>query len=137
MVTQSINVDLPGELYEQLKQRSAQAGRTIEAELVQVVSSVVPVAGKITPDLTERLTQMRTLDNAALWQAAHSRLSKPALARLQSLNNKRQREGLTEAEARKVNELAHEYERVVLLRSQAIGLLKERGEDISEFQPHS
>lgn len=136
MVTQSINVDLPGELYEQLKQRAAQSDRTVEAELVQVVSSVVPVTRKITPDLTERLAQMRTLDNAALWHAAHSRLSKPALARLQSLNNKRQREGLTETEARKANELAHEYERVVLLRSQAIGLLKERGEDISEFQPH-
>jgi plasmid stability protein len=135
MAVQNITVSLPEELYEQLQQRAAQSHRSVEAELVEVVSSVMPVAARLTPDLKERLAQLRFLDDTALWQVARRTLSKRTLTRLRTLNAKRQREGLTEAEDQKANELAREYERIVLVRSQAIGLLKERGHDITEFQP--
>jgi plasmid stability protein len=134
MATQSVTVELPDAIYEQLRQRAAQSHRSIEAELVQVVSSVIPAPGKLTPDLRDLLEQMQFLDNTALWRAARSHLPKKAQTQLQSLNYKRQREGLNEAEALKANELLRQYERTVLIRAQAISLLKERGQDISEFE---
>jgi plasmid stability protein len=133
MATQRITVNLPQALYEQLKQRAAQSQRSVEAELVEVVSTVVPVAGELTPALTELLTQLSLLDDTALWKVARRRLSQRAQAQLQSLNLKRQREGLTEAEAQKANALLRQYEQIILLRAQAAKLLKERGHDLTEL----
>ena len=130
---QSVTIELPEALYNQLKQRADSSHRSVEAELLGLVTSVVPVAGELTPDLSLLLEEMKLLDDKALWQAARSHLSKRALSQLQSLNNKRQREGLTEIEAQKSNNLLHQYERVILVRSQATWLLKERGHDISEL----
>lgn len=134
MSSQSITLDLPDPLYEQLKQRAGLAHRTVEAELLEVVSTIVPIAEELTPAIKDLLTQMQTLEDKALWQVAYRRLSTKANAQLQSLNYKRQREGLTEAEALKSNALLREYERIILLRAQAARLLKERGYDISELQ---
>ncbi len=134
MSNQTVTINLPDALYEQLKQRANLSQSTIEAELLQMVSAIIPVAGKLTPDLRGQLAQMQFLDDKALWQAARTRLSKRSLSQLQSLNYKRQREGLTEAETQKSNTLLQQYERIILLRAQAAQLLKERGHDLSEFE---
>ncbi len=134
MPMQSLTVELPEALYKQLEQRAATSKRSIEAELVGVVASVMVGVGELTPELALRLEHMRLLDDQALWKAARSQLSKKALAQLQTLNYKRQREGLSEVEATKANDLLQQYERVILLRSQAARLLKERGQDVSELE---
>ena len=132
-MSQSITLEIPEALYEQLRLRASAANRTVEAEVVEVVSSVVPVAGEIPPDLAYLLDRMRFLDDAGLQRTAKSRLSKKALSRLQSLNNKRQRDGLSEAETLTANELLRQYERAILFRAQALALLKERGFDLAPF----
>lgn len=134
MSSQSITVNLPDPLYEQLKQRASLTHRTIEAELLEVVSTIVPVAEELTPSVKELLAQLPTLEDKTLWETARRHLSKKSMAQLQSLNYKRQREGLTETEALKSNLLLKEYERIILLRAQAAKLLKERGQDISDLQ---
>jgi plasmid stability protein len=134
MTTQTITVNLPEPLFEQLKERAAQSHRSIENELVEVVATVMPVAGELTADLKNRLAQMKLLDDRVLEQLAQTRLSKRSLAQLQSLNNKRQREGLTEVEAKKANALIGQYERAILVRAQAQGILKERGYDLAKFE---
>ena len=63
MSSRSITVDLPDSLYEQLKQRAELAHHTIEAELLEMVSTIVPVAGELTLFLKELLAQMQTLDD--------------------------------------------------------------------------
>lgn len=131
---QSVTVELPEALYRQLQQRAATSKSSVEAELVKVVASVIPTVGELTSDLSSRLEEMRLLDDTALRKVAHSRLSKKAQAQLETLNYKRQREGLSEAEAIKANRLLHQYERVIVLRSQAVRLLTERGQDVSELE---
>ncbi len=134
MTTQTITVNLPEPLFELLKERAAQSHRSIENELVEVVATIMPVAGELTADLKNRLAQMKLLDDRVLEQLAQTRLSKRSLAQLQSLNNKRQRAGLTEVEAKKANTLIGQYERTILVRAQALGLLKERGYDLAKFE---
>lgn len=44
MTIQPVTSNLPAHLYNRLKRRAEQAHRTVEAELLEVVASAVPVA---------------------------------------------------------------------------------------------
>lgn len=74
---------------------------------------------------------MTLLSNSELWQACRTRLPQDAIEQLESLHRKRQREGLTEAEAATTAALVHQHKRVMLIRAQAAALLKQRGHDVS------
>jgi hypothetical protein len=50
---------------------------------------------------------------------------------MEDLHLKRQREGLTDAEAKTLDGLVRQYERTMLVRAQAAALLKARGHDVS------
>ena len=60
-----------------------------------------------------------------------SRLSAEKSAQLEFLHFKRQREGLSETEARTLGELVQQYERAMLIRARAVAILKLRGHDLS------
>ena len=77
------------------------------------------------------MSRLDDLDDAALWQAARSRLSAEKSAQLELLHFKRQREGLSETEARTLAELVQQYERAMLIRARAVAILKLRGHDLS------
>ncbi|WP_437682172.1 hypothetical protein [Sorangium sp. So ce131] len=131
MATQSVTLRLPDPLYQQLKRRAEQARRTVEDELLDVVTMAMPVADELSPDLAEAVSPLATLDDDGLWDAARSRLPPRAAEQLEELHLKRQREGLTEAEEQEAASLARQYERAMLVRAQAAALLKQRGHDIS------
>jgi hypothetical protein len=105
----------------------------VEAELLEVVATAVPIEDELPPDLAEAVASLTLLDDQALWQAARSRLTATASAQMEALHLKRQREGLTEAEAQTLAGLVRQYERAMLVRAQAAMLLKQRGYDVSEL----
>jgi hypothetical protein len=131
MTVQVVTLHVPSPLYEQLKRRAAQAQRTVEAELLDVVATAVPVGDDLPADLAEALSPLALLDDAALWRAARSHLSAEAVAQIEDLHLKRQREGLNDAEAETLRGLVRQYERTMLVRAQAAALLKARGHDVS------
>jgi hypothetical protein len=131
MAIQPVTLNLPSSLYKRLKRRAEQTHRTVEAELLEVVAQAVPVADELSSDLEEVLSPLSLLDDEALWRAARSHLPTEAADQLESLHLKRQREGLTEAESQTLAGLVRQYERAMLVRSQAVALLKQRGHDVS------
>ncbi len=133
MTIQSVTLNLPGHLYNRLKHRAEQAHRTVEAELLEVVASAVPVADELPAELNEAISPLALLDDEALWRAARSHLPVEAAAQMENLHLKRQREGLIEAEAQTLAGLVRQYERAMLVRAQAAALLKQRGHDVSEL----
>ncbi len=135
MTIQSVTLNLPGHLYNRLKRRADQAHRTVEAELLEVVASAVPVADELPAELNDAISPLALLDDEALWRAARSHLSAEAAAQMENLHLKRQREGLTEAEAQTLAGLVRQYKRAMLVRAQAAALLKQRGHDVSELAP--
>ncbi len=135
MTIQSVTLNLPGHLYNRLKRRAEQAHRTVEAELLEVVASAVPVADELPAELNEAISPLALLDDEALWRAARSHLPAEAAVQMENLHLKRQREGLTEAEAQTLAGLVRQYERAMLIRAQAAALLKQRGHDVSELAP--
>jgi plasmid stability protein len=135
MVLQSITVRLPDLLYRRVEHRAQRMRRSIEEELVDVVSAALPTADDLSPDIAGDLAQMVFMTDAELWQAAQTELPLQDSAKMQALMFKRQREGLTTAEEREAKRLAHRADRTMLVRSRAAALLQDRGHDISSLRP--
>ncbi len=133
VATHMVTLELPEPLYQRLKARAEQAQRRVEEELLEVVATAVPVADDLPDDLADALSPLALLDAAALWRAARTQLPADAADQLADLNRKRQREGLTEAEAQQAAALLRQYERAMLIRAQAAALLKQRGHDVSSL----
>ena len=133
MAVQAITLHLPSPLYERLKRWAEQTHRSVEAELLEVVAAAVPVADDLPGDLAQVISPLALLDDEALWRAARSHLPAEAVAQMEQLHLKRQREGLTGSEAETLAGLVRHYERAMLVRAQAAALLKERGYDVAEL----
>jgi len=111
--------------------------RSVEEEVVAVVSEALPTINDLPSELTEELEQLALLSDAELWQAARTKLGKEEEAQMQTLVWKQQRDGLTKREQSKAENLLHRYNRTMLVRAKAAVLLKERGFDISSLNPAS
>jgi len=137
MPTQTLTLHLPDPLYARLQQRARQFNRTLEAELLEVLNTAVPADVSLPDSLAEDVAHLDDMDDAELWQAARSRLSKKVAAQLEVLHLKRQREGLSQSEASILADLVGQYERSMLIRARAAAILKQRGCDLSGFAAKS
>jgi predicted transcriptional regulator len=133
MAVQAVTLHLPSPLYERLKRWAEQTHRSVEAELLEVVAAAVPVADDLPVDLAQVISPLALLDDEALWRAARSHLPAEAVAQMEQLHLKRQRQGLTGSEAEALAGLVRHYERAMLVRAQAAALLKDRGYDVAEL----
>jgi plasmid stability protein len=131
MSSQTVTLELPEPLYERLRNRAAQAQRSVEAEARETLASALQENDSLPADLEAALAPLALLSDAELWQAGRTRLSQETVEQLEELNLKRQREGLTEAEEATAAALIHQYERVMLVRAEAAALLKQRGHDVT------
>ena len=129
--TQDITISLPNLLYQKLKARAEQTQRSVEAEALDALVAAVPAIDELSTDLEASLAQLALLDDEALWRAARTTFAADAARQLEDLHLKRQREGLTEGEAQAAATLLQQYERAMLVRAQAIALLKQHGHDVS------
>src|SRR5262245_17197407 len=117
MTAQTITVDVPESLYEQLRERALRHQRSVADEVLELLINAVPASDILPEDLEQAIAPLELLDDAALWPLARSHMSVEAADRLKELNLKRQREGLSEAEAYESELLVHEYERAMLIRA--------------------
>jgi plasmid stability protein len=137
MSTQSLTLHLPDPLYARLQERARRFNRTLEAELLEVLNTAVPVEESLPDSLAEDVARLDGMDDSELWQAARSRLTKREATLLEVLHLKRQKEGLSEFEAFNLAELVRQYERSMLIRARATALLKQRGCDLSGLAVNS
>ena len=133
MIAQPITLNIPLPLYNLIKNRADQARRTVEAELLEVVATALPISNELPPDLNETITPLALLDDEALWRAARSHFTAETAEQIENLHLKQQREGLTDAEAQTLQGLMRQYERTMLTRAHAASLLKKRGHNVSEL----
>lgn len=131
MPAQTVTLQLPGSLYNHFKERAKRARGSLEAELLKVVTAAETEPGELPPQLARAVADLRELGDEALWQVARDHLPHKAALELEALNHKQQREGLNSVEEGALNDLAETYDRFLLLRAEAAGLLQDRGHDIS------
>jgi hypothetical protein len=133
MATQTLTVELPDRLYSRLEERASQSKRTLEAELIDVLATAIPIQADLPPDVAKEIAQLEQLDDAALWKAAHGALTAETAASLEKLHFQQRREGLSEADAHTLATMVRQYERTMLVRAEAAALLKTRGHDVSKL----
>ncbi len=126
MNPQTLTISMPADLYLRLKQCADVTQRSVEEELLELLTGAL--ADHTVPrDLAETAASLSSLDDARLWQVARGQLTDEASRELEALHWKRQREGLDSGEQQRATELERLFDRIVLLRSQATALLKQRG----------
>ncbi len=130
MTAHAITLKLPSPLYDHFRNRAERTHRSLEAELLDAVATVAEDEEDLAPDLAAAVADLDLLSDDELRLAARNRLSDDARARLDRLNAK---QTLTSAEKESQEQLIREYDRAVLLRAEALRLLKERGQSISEL----
>jgi hypothetical protein len=111
----------------QLEPRAQRWNRTIEAEMVDVLSSAMPVEDELPAHLEQELSRLAEADDRTLKQAAQGHLSLEESRQLEDFHLKRQREALSEVETAALTRLVQEYERSMLIRAHAAALWKQRG----------
>jgi plasmid stability protein len=135
MAVQAVTVNLPDPLYERLARRASKTRRTVEAEIVDAVSTSLPdEPDELPADMAEAIGALHLLSDEDLWRAARTRLDPGKAAELEGLHIQRQREELSASETEALTRLMKEYMRIMLVRSRAAALLKQRGHDVSELR---
>lgn len=131
--TQRVTVQLPATLYRQVQDRARRLHRSVEGEVVALLTVALPTLDDLPAPLADEMAQLVFLSDAELWRTARSELSLADSERMQELAYKRQRVGLSRREEEEVDELLVRYDRSLLLHAQSMALLKERGHDISDL----
>lgn len=133
MTDYDITVRLPKTLFDQLQSRAARRQRTVAEEVLDVLTGASPVTDALPDELEDVLAQLDHLDDAVLWQMVQSRIPNDSAERLEELNLKLQREGLTSSEREESDQLVQAVERSMLVRAKALALLHQRDHDVSDI----
>jgi plasmid stability protein len=134
MAIQPITINLPDNLYQQLRRQADLSHRSVEEEVLQAVTASASTA-ELPSDLEGVVSQLDTLDDYGLWRAARNHLAPRDATRMERLHLKRQREGLNERETLLLADYVRRYERIMLIRARAALLLKKRGYDLHSPLP--
>jgi hypothetical protein len=130
MVLQPVTIELPPSILEIVRQRARESRRTVQEELVELVSA--KLADDTTGEsLDEALEGLDTLSDQELWQTAGMTFPADVSEQTAKLNHKQQRQGLAGVEREELRAMLDQYDRHVLVRAKALSLLKQRGHDIS------
>jgi len=133
MSTQTLTVNLPDNLYRQVARRAERMHSSLEDELIAVVATALSTTAGVPAETLNALAQLAYLNDDELLAAAQMMIAPTENARMQSLLFKRQAEGLTIPEQAETEALLHRSDHIMLVRVQAMALLRERGHNVTNF----
>ena len=125
-----VELVLSDELYEQLQQIADASHRTVQAV---VLESVGLLYGENTIGTDVTLEQLQNLSDEQLWSVIYRQLSLPEDSRLRQLVALGKKGALTDAEDQEMEMLIDRVDRYMILRSQALLVLQQRGHDIKSY----
>ena len=132
MATQTINVDVPDEIYRRLQGMAAATHRSLEEVVVQTLRGNLPLTRDDLPPAQHDLVAMLApLGDEALWMVAREPLTTRDWRRHRHLLRKAGAGALTPAEQGELAALRDAADRFVTRRSVALALLKWRGHTIT------
>ena len=132
MATQTINVDVPDEIYRRLQDMAAATHRSLEDILVQTLRGNLPLTrDDLPPAQRDLVAELTPLNDDALWKVAREALPTRDWRRHRHLLCKSGAEALTTEEHAELGALRDATDRFVTRRSVALALLKWRGHTIT------
>jgi hypothetical protein len=132
MPGKSVTVDLPDDLYERVQQVAAQSQRPVERVVLESLRLLF-VPPPSSADLATSLAALPSYSDAQLWAMVYQRLAWPQSQRLHELSAKNKLERLTKEEQLELEDLLSSNDQAMLLRSEALRLLKNRGYNIEAY----
>jgi hypothetical protein len=129
MGEKSITLQLSDELYESVQEAAEASERPLEDVLLESIG-VLFRRPSATVNLERLLNELADYTDAQLWAVVYRRLPWTQSLRLRELNGKG---SLIEAEQYELEQLIDQVDRNMLLRSEALLLLKQRGQDVDSY----
>jgi hypothetical protein len=133
MQTQPLTINVPSALFTNLQQRAAQSERSVEEETLEALATSVSADTRLPEKLAREVSLLASQADDELREIAQRRFPVQSAERLEALHAKRAHGQLSTAELDQLDELVQQYERHMLLRAQAVALLRERGHNVSAF----
>lgn len=132
MTDQSLLVQLPQELYERIKEAAETSARPMDAILIESLDALFhrPPAGETIESV---LAALPTYTDGELWVVVYRGLTWAQSLRLRELNTKAKQIELSDSEATEQSHLLDLNDQMMLLRSDALLLLQQRGHDIEAY----
>ncbi len=124
----TVELELPDEVYERARQIAGETNRSVEAVLLDSLSLLFggfPEAN-LTPD------DLRRYSDEQLWAVVHQRFAWFQDTRLRELTVLGKQRRLSDEENAEMERLINLVDHVILLRSQALVLLKQRGYEVEK-----
>ncbi|MBL8130229.1 MAG: hypothetical protein JNL42_00100 [Anaerolineae bacterium] len=128
MSQQTVVLDLPESLYERVRRQAENANRPVEDVLTE---SIALLFGEAEPDASVESLQDRT--DAELWALVRRRMTWDLEARIDTFSALARTRSLLPDEIQQRDVLIAEVDHYVLMRSAALLLLKQRGNDVDRY----
>lgn len=130
-VGHAMSIEVPHELYERIQRVAYHASTSEEMALIEGMPWLYTV---LPPDIEASLKKLPGLSNIQLWAVVYQRLTPPDKARLTELSTLNKAAPLMPADQEELNGLLQLVDYQMLLRSEALVILKGRGQDIEAYR---
>ena len=130
--TLPIHLNVPADLYARIEEAALRDDQPIEAVLVE---SLALLFGTASIDWDHLAATLEALTDAQLWALVYRRLAWPSAGRLRDLAARGRSVPLSDEEQTELAALIDEADRLTLLRSHALRILQQRGQDIRDQLP--
>lgn len=127
MITQTITVELPDNLYRSVKQLSRTMNQPVADILLDSLTHTLPPLDDVPPEEAEALARLSLLNDADLWRVAQSNLSPQKQMKLESLLTDQSMGKLNDGQQEQLTTLQNEYGRLLVRQAHAWLLLARRG----------
>lgn len=134
MGQKSVTLQIPAELYTAIQQAAEAAARPMETVLLESLEALFqPILDYQDENLSDQYAWLGNASDAQLWAVVYRHLPWAASLRLHELNARAKANALSDAEADELQTLLEQVDRAMLLRSEALLLLKQRGYNLSDW----
>lgn len=134
MLTESVTLQLPINLYQRIQTVARTMQRPLETFLLDAVTTALPLLNDLPPTLANDVFNLALLNDAALWRAARRTWTASQQEQLDELLYRKEAGDLDEKGQRALDHLLAEYDRLILVRAQAALLLKQRGYEVGDLK---
>jgi len=132
MAEKTITLHIPDALYKQVEKAAQASERPIENVLLDSISLFVNYP-ETSQQLDKWVEQLTNYTDAQLWGVVYHRLAENDALRLSELGDKNKQGKLNTQERDELNNLLYLVDRDMLLRSEALLLLQQRGHDVESY----
>ena len=132
MTDKTITLRIPDELYQQVEKAAQASERPVENVLLDSISLFVNYP-QTPQQLDKWVEQLSSYTASQLWSVIYHRLVENDALRLSELSDKNAEGKLTSQEQDELTNLLQLVDRDMLLRSEALLLLQQRGHDVQPY----